>query len=153
MSVYKSLTFTTIDHRNIEWLDNIIAVYAQMDESDDTGITLCNKFAFHELKKIRLHLLDNREFPELQDPDILPFRECAEIVVSYLRTSDEFIQGGYLYVLHEFVYPVTKYYYSLIPQATGESFMEFLVDRLEDENRMDMLIAPVVILHNRGILG
>ena len=146
LKIYKQLTFTPLVERNVAWLDDLIKQFSEIDETDDAGINLCLKFAMGELLTIRLHLRDNREFPELVG--LLPFDDACEIVTSFLRTDDEFIQGGYLYVLHEFIFPITKYYYSLIPQATDETFMEFLISRLADdgETRVEQMLQPVLII-------
>lgn len=150
LQIYKSLTFTPFSMRDLPWLDELIKQLKNIDETDDIAINFCLQFAMRELLSIREHMADNREFPELIP--ILPFRDACQIVTSFLHTDDEFIQGGFLYVLHEFVYPITKYYYSLVPQATGESFMDFLISSIDDDGRrVEQMLQPVLFI--QGNMG
>ena len=135
--------------RDMSWLDGLIKQFKDIDETDDVAINFCLQLAMRELVELRGYKSDNREFPELIQ--ILPFRDACQIVTSFLHTDDEFIQGGFLYVLHEFVYPITKYYYSLVPQATGESFMDFLISSMDDGRRVEQMLQPVLFI--QGNMG
>jgi len=81
-------------------------------------------------------MLDNREFPELYD--VLPrnIAVLTDTIVSFLRAEPEFIQGGFVYVLREFVFPVANWHYSLIPQASELSFSDYLFDHDPDVYEM-----------------
>jgi hypothetical protein len=137
LDMYRNMAFTPFENRGLVWLNELINNCASCPLSDDETANYMMGGAICELKRIRTFVLDLREFPEL---DNLPMGVAclAPIIVSFIRADQDFIYGGYVFVLREFIYPLAKWHYCLYTQINQTPFREFMIDR-EDVGVLEML--------------
>jgi hypothetical protein len=132
LEIYKLMAYTDFDEHTIEWVDMLIQKFIECPVSDDDGANVIAGAALAELQRIRVFLTDTREFPEL--PELLPMGVAvlAPTILSYIQVTPGFIQGGFVFVLAMFVFPVTKWHYSLLAQASEVSFTTYLLEHDPD---------------------
>jgi hypothetical protein len=113
-------------------VDMLIQKFIECPVSDDDGANVITGAALAELQRVRIFLTDTRDFPEL--PELLPMGVAvlAPTILSYIQVDMDFIQGGFVFVLAMFVFPVTKWHYSLVAQAADVSFTNYLLDHDPD---------------------
>ena len=132
LEVYRLLTFTPFADRQLQWVNAVIHKCTNCPVSDDVAANFLLGAALSELMDIRTYVMDSRSFPELAEVMPQGTKELAATVVSFLHADDEFIQGGYLFVLREFIFPLAKWHYSLTAQVQNISFHEFLMEHDPD---------------------
>ena len=128
LQIYKTFVFTSVETRTIDWINHVIKLCSLCPVSQDNAANVLVGAALNELRRIKLFMLDKREFPELYD--ILPrnIASLSDTIVSFIRVESSFIQGGFLYVHREFIFPVAQWHYCLRAQTTELSFLEYLAE-------------------------
>ena len=125
MDIYRNITFTSFSNRSLPWLDEVIHLCRNCRSSGDAAADKLLRRATIELCRIRVLVLDAREFPELGE---FMSADAVAITVSYLRVSQTFIRGGYLYVLQELVFPIASWFYNLPAQISEITFLDYLAE-------------------------
>lgn len=147
LELYRMLTFTPTEQRDIAFMDEIIDITEHCPASPDIAANYVMGAALAEFRRVREFMLDNREFPELLE--LLPWDGAAEIVASFVQTERDFVIGGIWFVTREFIYPVVKWHYSLVPQVTELSFHQFL---LEHDPELIEVLEPLRVMNIRLLL-
>ena len=90
LDVYRMMVFTPFPDRSLAWLDCVIEKCETCPMSEDEAANMVMGAALYELKRIRVFVLDAREFPELAD--LLPVSQLAP---TPLAAGEQFSLTGY----------------------------------------------------------